>query len=202
VRGLHRPGRLPLERGGETAPSPESKIDPPRAAEDERGGTRGSPTSIRDLRPEDWPRVAAIFEEGIQTGDATFETTVPSWEAWDAAHGEIRLVAERDGEVAGWTALSPVSGRCCYRGVADESVYVAALARGTGVGRALLDAVTVRSEAAGIWTLQAGIFPENQPSLRLHLGCGFRLVGVRERLGELAGVWRDVLLLERRSSRF
>ncbi len=159
----------------------------------------GSPARVRDLRPGDWSQVAAIFEEGIRTGNATFETAVPSWDAWDAAHGRIRLVAERDGEVVGWAALSPVSERCCYRGVADESVYVGTAARGTGVGRALLDAVIARSEADGIWTLQAGIFPENQPSLRLHLGRGFRLVGLRERLGELGGVWRDVLLLERRS---
>ena len=154
---------------------------------------------IRALAEPDWPVVAAIFEEGIATGDATFETAPPSWEAWDAAHSETRLVAELDGAVVGWAALSGYSDRCCYRGVAEVSVYVAADARGRGVGRALLDAVISQSEAAGVWTLQAGIFPENKPSLRLHLGCGFRLVGVRERLGELAGVWRDVLLLERRS---
>jgi phosphinothricin acetyltransferase len=147
----------------------------------------------------DWPRVAAIFEEGIATGDATFETEAPSWDAWDAAHTDIRLVAESRDGVVGWAALSGYSDRCCYRGVSEVSVYVADAARGRGVGRALLDAVISRSEAVGIWTLQAGIFPENKPSLRLHLGCGFRLVGVRERLGELGGVWRDVLLLERRS---
>jgi L-amino acid N-acyltransferase YncA len=156
-------------------------------------------TIVRDLRPEDWPQVAAIYEEGIRTGNATFETEVPSWDSWDAAHGEIRVVAERDGELVGWAAISPVSDRCCYRGVADESVYVAASARGLGVGRALLDELIPRSEAVGYWTLVAGIFPENKPSLRLHLGCGFRLVGVRERLGQLDGHWRDVLLLERRS---
>ena len=157
-------------------------------------------TIVRDLLPEDWPRVAEIYEEGIRTGNATFETGVPSWEAWNAAHAELRLVAERAGEVAGWAALSPVSDRCCYAGVADESVYVSSRQRGHGVGRALLDVLIPRSEAAGIWTLQAGIFPENKPSLRLHLGCGFRLVGVRERVGRLDGVWRDVLLLERRST--
>jgi phosphinothricin acetyltransferase len=154
---------------------------------------------IRPLVESDWPAVASIFEEGIATGDATFETEPPSWDAWDAAHTDVRVVAERDGGVVGWAALSGTSDRCCYRGVAEVSVYVAAAARGRGVGKALLDAVISRSEAAGIWTLQAGIFPENKPSLRLHLGCGFRLVGVRERLGELGGVWRDVLLLERRS---
>jgi L-amino acid N-acyltransferase YncA len=156
-------------------------------------------TLVRDLRSEDWPQVAAIYAEGIETRNATFETTVPDWEAWDSSHSEVRLVAERGAEIVGWAALSPVSDRCCYRGVADESVYVAAHARGIGVGRCLLDALIERAEAAGIWTLQAGIFPENKPSLRLHLGCGFRLVGARERLGSLEGVWRDVLLLERRS---
>jgi L-amino acid N-acyltransferase YncA len=154
---------------------------------------------IRDLGPLDWPEVRAIFEDGIATGDATFETAPPSWEEWDAAHSEIRVVAEADGRIAGWAALSPTSGRCCYRGVAENSVYVAPWAQGHGVGRALLEELIARSEAAGIWTLVAGVFPENKPSLRLHLGCGFRLVGVREHLGELHGVWRDVLMLERRS---
>jgi len=154
---------------------------------------------IRDLRPLDWPEVVGIYEDGIATGDATFETEPPAWERWNAAHPEIRVVAEIDDRVAGWCALSPVSERGCYRGVAEESVYVASWAQGHGVGRALLDEVIERAEAAGIWTLEAGIFPENKPSLRLHLGCGFRLVGVRERLGEAGGVWRDVLLLERRS---
>ena len=161
--------------------------------------TRPSSTRVRDLLPLDWEEVAAIYAEGISTGVASFETETPSWEAWDAAHSEIRVVAELDGRLAGWCALSPTSERHCYRGVAEESVYVAGWAQGRGVGRALLEDVIARSEAAGIWTLQAGIFPENKPSLRLHLGCGFRLVGVRERLGEAGGVWRDVLLLERRS---
>ena len=154
---------------------------------------------IRDLTPLDSQEVARIFEDGIRTGEATFETAAPSWEEWDAAHLKPRLVAELDGAVVGWAALSPVSERCCYSGVAESSVYVAEEARGRGVGRELLEELIRRSEAAGIWTLQAGIFPENKPSLRLHLVCGFRLVGVRERLGELNGVWRDVLLLERRS---
>ena len=154
---------------------------------------------IRDLGPLDWPEVAVIYEDGIRTGNATFEVAPPSWDEWDAAHSPIRLVAEVDGRVAGWAALSPTSGRCCYRGVAENSVYVASSAQGKGVGRALLEELIERSEAAGIWTLVAGIFPENKASLRLHLGCGFRLVGVRERLGELNGEWRDVLMLERRS---
>jgi L-amino acid N-acyltransferase YncA len=157
------------------------------------------PPVLRDLRPEDWPQVAAAFADGIRTGNATFETDVPSWEHWDAAHLELRLVAELDGDVAGWAALSPVSDRCCYRGVAELSVYVAAHAQGRGVGRSLLDELIARSEAAGVWTLQAGIFPENEASMALHLACGFRVVGVRERLGELNGVWRDVVMLERRS---
>jgi phosphinothricin acetyltransferase len=156
-------------------------------------------TMIRDLEPLDWPDVARIFEEGIRSGNATFELEPPGWEAWDAAHPEIRVVAELEGRVAGWAALSPKSTRHCYRGVAESSVYVEEAAQGRGVGRALMDAVIARAETAGIWTLEAGIFPENKASLRLHLGCGFRLVGVRERLGEANGEFRDVLLLERRS---
>jgi L-amino acid N-acyltransferase YncA len=155
---------------------------------------------IRDLRPDDWPAVRAIYASGIRGGDATFETEPPSWERWDAAHPELRLVAEHDGAVAGWAALSPVSGRCCYRGVGEVSVYVAETARGAGLGRALLDELVRRSEQDGYWTLNAGVFPENEASIRLHKACGFREIGVRERLGELHGVWRDVIWLERRSS--
>lgn len=156
---------------------------------------------IRGLQPDDWPAVRAIYEEGIRGGNATFETKAPSWERWDAAHPEPRLVAERDGMVVGWAALSPVSDRCCYEGVGDVSVYVAEIARGSGVGRTLLEALVERSEQAGYWTLNAGVFPENAASIRLHKTCGFREVGIRERLGELHGVWRDVVLLERRSTR-
>lgn len=155
---------------------------------------------IRDLRPDDWPAVRAIYDEGIRGGDATFETEAPSWQRWDAAHPELRLAAEQDGAIVGWAALSPVSDRCCYEGVGEVSVYVAEAARGAGVGRALLDALVERSEQAGYWTLNAGVFPENKASIRLHEACGFREVGVRERLGELRGVWRDVVLLERRST--
>jgi L-amino acid N-acyltransferase YncA len=155
---------------------------------------------LRDLRPDDWPAVRAIYEDGIRSGDATFETEPPSWEAWDAAHSALRLVAERDGAVVGWAALFPVSDRCCYEGVGEVSVYVADAKRGAGVGRALLERLVERSEAAGYWTLTAGVFPENEASLRVHRACGFREVGVRERLGRLGGVWRDVLLLERRST--
>ena len=156
--------------------------------------------NLRELRAGDWPAVRAIYEDGIRSGDATFETETPSWERWDAAHPELRLVAEREDSVVGWAALSPVSARCCYRGVGEVSVYVAAEARGDGLGRALLDELVERSEQAGYWTLSAGVFPENEASLRLHKACGFREVGVRERLGELGGVWRDVVLLERRST--
>jgi len=155
---------------------------------------------IRALTEADWPAVAAIYAEGIATGNATFETSVPSWEAWDAAHlAEHRLVAEHADRVVGWAALSAVSDRCSYAGVAEGSVYVAAAARRRGVGSVLLRALVERAEQAGIWTIQTGIFPENEASVALHLRCGFRVVGVRERLGQLGGVWRDVLLLERRS---
>ena len=154
---------------------------------------------VRELRTEDWPSVRAIYEEGIRSGDATFETEAPSWDAWDAAHPDLRLVSVRDGEVVGWAALSPFSSRCCYRGVGEVSVYISEEARGRGVGRALLERLVDRSEQRGYWTLTAGIFPENEASLRLHGACGFREVGVHERLGESNGVWRDVVWLERRS---
>jgi len=155
---------------------------------------------VRDLRPGDWPEVARIFAEGIATGNATFETAVPSWEAWDAAHlPEHRLVADRDGRVVGWTALAPVSSRCCYAGVAEVSAYVAEGAREQGVGAELLAALVERSERSGIWTLETGVFPENDPSLALLRRFGFRVVGVRERIGQMHGLWRDVVFLERRS---
>jgi phosphinothricin acetyltransferase len=172
---------------------------------------------IRAMRPEDWPWVRAIYLEGIATGNATFETEAPPWESWDAAHAkEPRIVArepggagaaaaggdgahDTSGAILGWAALTPVSGRCVYAGVGDLSVYVAASARGRGVGKALLMALVTESERAGIWTLQAGIFPENEASLALHKSCGFREVGRRERIGKMNGVWRDVMLLERRS---
>jgi L-amino acid N-acyltransferase YncA len=155
--------------------------------------------TVRELRADDWPAVRAIYEEGMRTGNATFETETPSWEAWDAAHPRLRLVAERGGAVVGWAALSPASSRPCYRGVGGVSVYVAEHARGSGVGRALLESLIARSEEAGYWTLTAGVFPENRASLVLHRACGFRELGVRERIGELDGVWRDVIWLERRS---
>ena len=152
------------------------------------------------MRPDDWPAVRAIYKAGIATRNATFETTVPDWPAWDAAHlPGHRLVVRVDDQVVGWSALAPVSDRCAYAGVAEDSIYVASQAQGHGIGRALLTAIVASAEQGGIWTVQTGIFPENQPSVRLHQTCGFRLVGVRERLGRLGGRWRDVLLMERRS---
>lgn len=156
---------------------------------------------IREMTPDDWPAVRAIYEEGIATGHATFQTAAPSWEEWDADHlRDCRLVAVDGHRVLGWAALTKVSGRCVYRGVAEVSVYVAASARGRGVGRRLLDALVAESERNDVWTLQAGVFPENSASVAIHERCGFRVVGRRERLGQMRGDWRDVLLLERRSS--
>jgi L-amino acid N-acyltransferase YncA len=157
--------------------------------------------TLRPMTPADAPAVLAIYAEGIATGTATFETEVPSWAAWDAGHLASCRVVACDGDVVlGWAALTPVSGRCVYRGVAEVSVYVGAAARTRGVGRALLDALVGLSEAEGLWTLQAGIFAGNEASLALHRASGFREVGRRERLGALGGVWHDVVLLERRSA--
>jgi L-amino acid N-acyltransferase YncA len=159
-----------------------------------------SDVTVEPLLPEHWDAVARIYAEGIATGNATFETHVPEWDVWDRAHLEtLRLVALREGQVVGWAALSPVSERCVYAGVAEESVYVAAEARGRGIGQELLQELIQRSEQAGIWTIQTGIFPENQQSLRLHERVGFRVIGVRQRLGQRDEVWRDVIFLERRS---
>ena len=156
--------------------------------------------AIAALVHGDWDDVARIYAEGIETRLATFETDVPSWEAWDRAHlPEHRFMAREDGRAAGWAALAPVSSRPVYAGVAEVSVYVAAAARGRGVGTALLSALVSSSEAGGVWTLEAGILPENEASVRMHQRCGFRAVGRRERLGRMAGEWCDVLLLERRS---
>jgi phosphinothricin acetyltransferase len=158
-------------------------------------------TTVRAMHADDWPSVSRIYAEGIATGTATFETAVPAWERWDASHLSVaRLVAVREGEVAAWAALTPVSGRCVYAGVAEVSVYVGAAARGIGIGKRLLDALVEASEAAGIWTLQSGIFASNAASIALHASCGFRVVGVRERIGALRGEWLDVVLMERRSA--
>jgi phosphinothricin acetyltransferase len=153
------------------------------------------------MRPEHWPRVRAIYLEGVATGQATFETEAPVWERWDSSHLPFaRLVALAEGGlVAGWAALGPVSSRKVYEGVAEVSVYVGEGFRGRGLGRALLEALVRESEAAGVWTLQASVFPENVASVALHLVCGFREVGRRERVAKLRGVWRDTILLERRS---
>ena len=156
--------------------------------------------TIDAMRPDDWPAVKRIYEEGIATGQATLETSAPDWSEWDAGHLAVcRLVARAGDDVVGWAALSPVSSRCVYAGVAEVSIYVAENARGQGVGKRLLTALIEASEAEGFWTLQAGVFPENAASIRLHLSCGFRIVGRRERIGQLHGQWRDVVLLERRS---
>jgi L-amino acid N-acyltransferase YncA len=158
--------------------------------------------AIETLTPGHWPAVREIYAQGVATGQATFETVVPDWIDWDRAHlPGSRLVAIADSRVVGWAALSPVSDRCVYGGVAEVSVYVAEDQRGRGVGSLLLRRLVEESEAIGIWTLQAGIFAENAGSLRLHLDAGFREVGTRERLGKLNGRWRDVMLLERRSER-
>ena len=150
----------------------------------------------------DWPRVEAIYADGIATGNATFETEPPGWEDFDAGRlAGQRLVAVENGVVVGWAALSPTSARACYAGVVEHSVYVAAEARGRGVGRALLEALLASADAAGLWTIQTSIFPENEASLALHEAVGFRVVGRRERIARLDGVWRDTLLLERRSPR-
>ncbi len=158
---------------------------------------------LRDLVASDWPSVRAIFEQGIASGNATFEREAPAWEAFDHGHlAAPRLVAVDGERVLAYAVLSPVSGRCVYAGVAEVSIYAAAEARGRGVGSALLAGLVRASEAAGIWTLQAGIFPENAASLALHQKAGFRVVGRRERLGRGGAPprWRDVLLLERRSA--
>jgi phosphinothricin acetyltransferase len=157
---------------------------------------------VRDLRPGDGPEVSRIYAEGIATRNATFEMEVPSWAAWDAAHLACqRFVAVAEGSVVGWITAAPVSSRCCYAGVAEISAYVAEEARGQGIGSVLLDTLIESTEAAGTWTLETGVFPENEASLALLKRFGFREVGVRERIGQLDGVWRDVVLLERRSDR-
>lgn len=156
---------------------------------------------LETMLPQHWPQARAVYLEGVATGHATFETEAPGWEVWDAAHLPFaRLVLLAGGRVAGWAALGRVSAREVYKGVAEVSVYVGSEWRGAGAGRALLGALVEASEQNGIWTLQAGIFPENAASLALHRACGFREVGRRERIGRLRGRWRDTVLLERRST--
>ena len=157
--------------------------------------------NIDQMRVSDWEQVRAIYLEGVRSGHSTFETEAPSWEKWDEGHLQIARVVMRDGQtVLGWAALSPVSKRHVYRGVAEVTVYVSENAQGQGIGRALLEALIDESEKSGIWTLQASIFPENTASVRLHLRCGFREVGRRERIAMLNGVWSDTLLFERRAA--
>ncbi|PXX30717.1 GNAT family N-acetyltransferase [Arenibacter sp. ARW7G5Y1] len=156
---------------------------------------------IRKMKNSDWPSVAEIYRQGMDTGFATFEKVVPSFEVWDAAHLEAgRLVAAKGETILGWAALSPVSSRCVYGGVAEVSVYIGQGSRGQGVGKLLIQQLIVESEKAGLWTLQSGIFPENKGSVELHRKMGFRFIGKRERVGKRDNVWKDNLLFERRST--
>lgn len=155
---------------------------------------------IRNLLPSDWNDVKSIYEQGISTGNATFQTSAPSWDEWNNSHlNNCRIVAEEDRKVIGWAALTPVSSRCVYAGVAEVSVYVDSSFSGRGIGLTLLNELVGLSEVEDIWTLQAGIFPENFGSLRIHEKAGFRTLGIREKIGKQNGVWRDTVLLERRS---
>lgn len=156
---------------------------------------------IRKLLDTDWSQVRLIYEKGINTGNATFQTSTPSWEDWNQSHlASCRIIAETNGLIIGWGALTPVSSRCVYAGVAEVSVYVDPEHSGKGIGLALLNELVTQSEAEGIWTLQAGIFPENIASLRIHEKAGFRILGIREKIGKQNGIWRNTALLERRST--
>lgn len=157
---------------------------------------------FKELTKEYWSAVKDIYEEGIATGNATFQSSAPTWDEWNTSHVEkARIIAIDDnGEVLGWAALTPVSGRCVYAGVGEVSVYVSANARGKGVGRALLNELIRQSEENGFWTLTAGIFPENEASLKIHMNAGFKVLGIREKIGKMNGQWRDTVLLERRSA--
>jgi len=156
---------------------------------------------IRKLIDKHWDQVKIIYQKGIDTGNATFQTSAPSWEEWDSSHlASCRITMQQDGKVVGWAALTPVSSRCVYAGVAEVSVYVDPAHCGKGIGLTLLNELVRQSEAEGIWTLQAGIFPENMASLRIHEKAGFRILGTREKIGKQNGIWRDTALLERRSS--
>lgn len=156
---------------------------------------------IRDMKASDWEAVAAIYAEGIATGFATFETTVPEYDTWDSAHMQTCRFIAADGEkILGWAALSPVSSRCVYGGVAEVSVYVGIESRGMGVGKLLMQSLITASESIGLWTLQSGVFPENEGSIELHKKVGFRYIGRRERVGKLLGEWKDNVLFEKRST--
>ncbi|MEM8764095.1 MAG: N-acetyltransferase family protein [Bacteroidota bacterium] len=157
---------------------------------------------IETMLPSDWSSVVRIYEEGIQTGIATFETTAPTYKDWDKAHeASCRLVAKQEDTLMGWAALSQVSSRCVYGGVGEVSIYIGQAHRGKGVGLTLLKALIRESEAAGYWTLQSGIFPENKASIKLHERAGFRFLGKRERIAKINGIWKDNLLFEKRSTR-
>jgi phosphinothricin acetyltransferase len=159
--------------------------------------------TIQPLTAGHYPSVKKIYEQGIATGHATFQTTAPEWEEWDKSHlAHSRFVAMENNEVVGWAALTPVSGRCVYAGVAEISVYINEHYRGQGIGKILLQHLISESESHNIWTLQAGIFPENIRSLKIHESLGFRKVGYREKIGQLKGIWRDTVLLEKRSPLF
>jgi L-amino acid N-acyltransferase YncA len=159
-----------------------------------------SAITIRNMPYEAWSSVRDIYQKGMDTKNATFETKAPEWQAWDKAHRkDCRLVAENSGQVIGWAALSNVSGRCVYSGVAEVSIYIDPAFHGQGVGSLLMEKLIDESELNNIWTLQAGIYPENEASVKLHLKYGFRIVGTRVKIGKRDGIWRDVLFLERRS---
>lgn len=178
-----------------------SEIRDQRSAISNQQSFEFSYMEIVQLLPQHWEDVKKIYKEGIETGHATFQSSIPSWEEWDADHiKDCRLVAKENNEVIGWAGLTPVSGRCIYSGVGEVSVYVKANARGKGVGKNLLRALVKESEANGYWTLQAGIFPENKGSISIHEQAGFRVIGKREKIGKMNGVWRDTMLLERRSN--
>ena len=155
---------------------------------------------IEEMKAESWSSVQRIYNSGIATRNATFETKAPEWDAWDQSHrNDCRLIATIDDRIAGWAALSNVSGRCVYAGVAEVSIYIDVAFRGTGVGDQLMKLLITESVGNGIWTLQAGIFPENEASIALHVKHGFRILGTREKIGKMDGRWRDTILLERRS---
>jgi len=155
---------------------------------------------IRNIEQENFYQVAEIYKQGIETGIATFQNDIPDWESWDKSHlPNCRIAVFEDNEMAGWAALTPVSGRCVYAGVAEVSVYVAAKFRGKKVGEFLLNHLIKESEKAGLWTLQSGIFPDNTGSIKLHEKCGFRRIGYREKIGKKDGIWKDNIIMERRS---
>ena len=156
--------------------------------------------NFRSMTEEDWKSVSEIYKQGIDTGNATFQQEIPTYKDWNNAHlKSCRLIAFNNSEIVGWAALTPVSGRCVYAGVAEVSVYVSDKNRGQKIGFKLLEKLIIESEKVKLWTLQAGIFPENIASLRIHEELGFRKIGYRERIGKMNGVWRDTVLLERRS---